>query len=96
MLLFAQFTFSSSAKQPRKFIPHPCSVISINAHCYAANHHAKVVQLSQMDEILELFILKGRDLGPKDVQDKVESIGIKTYYTNCLIAYQRLQKNLQR
>jgi hypothetical protein len=45
-----------------------------------------------MDEICELFISSGRDLGPKDVQNKVESIGIETSYTNCLRAYQRLRK----
>jgi hypothetical protein len=51
-----QSAFSSSFKKPRRFIPHSCSVISIDASCYAANHHTKAVQLAQMYEIWEPFI----------------------------------------
>ena len=88
-----QFAFSSSFKKPRKFISHSCSIISIDASSYTANCHTKAVQLSQMDEIHELFISNGRDLRPKDVWNKVESIGIEMSYTNCLRAYQCVQKN---
>jgi hypothetical protein len=35
-------------------------------------------------------------LGLKDVQNKVESIGIETSYTKCLRAYQHLQKEFIR
>ncbi len=85
-----QFTFSCSFKKPRKFISYSCSVISIDSSSYAAHHHTKAVQLSQMDEIRELFISNGRDLGPKDVQNKVESIVLDFSYTNCFRAYQHL------
>jgi hypothetical protein len=86
------FSFSSSFKKPSKFIPHSCCVTSVDSTSRAANRHTKATQLAELDEVRELFVSNGRDVAPKDLKKKVESIGLQVSYHNCLRAYQQLRK----
>ena len=86
-----QFAFSTSFKTPQKFIPHSCSVTQVDTGSLSVNRHAKAAHLARVPEIRALFVGDdARDVRPITIQVKLESIGIRTDYKNCINTHKRL------